>query len=331
MKQIEFIDFLQQSCNRDFWENNRMFCFKGFGTYPGMFFQQLMTSLEFKEVLPAKRKKILFDSLGVADLKRIVPLLYQVGFGSKEFYWLGNISRCFSLKNSQKFLKDILSYKGQHFISFFVESNTKISFNNNSLMSVVKIENNIGFLEFKLIAKRLNHSIVAENMEFAKALFLSLGYIHLDLACFLAGCLSCLNPRLSKKFLIYLQNSLFYQQTLMDLSDRFFSRDAENFFRIWYKIKDEYPEVFWVIYWSNQLWKACNIVKFLQDNNFIFARRMAIGIPFSFMKENWKRFTLSQVKTSLEMLYAIDFEIKNGSSFCALDMFYFNHFSKRDV
>ena len=125
------------------------------------------------------------------------------------------------------------------------------------------------------------------------------------------------------------------QSSLYSLAQSFFKKQKKLFFSLWAQKCNEYPVPFWTTYWSEQLWRAHYVVKFMQQNNYPAARRFGFRLPNSFIKGDWRLCSTTELKKSYEMIYDIDCAFKRGSliasSFCSLDLFYCNYFLRVEV
>jgi hypothetical protein len=92
-------------------------------------------------------------------------------------------------------------------------------------------------------------------------------------------------------------------------------------------MQESYPQLFWIVFWSEQVWRAHFVVTFLKDNNITQARSMSRRLPFSFIKTLWKKYSLKELAEANSFLYKADYAAKTGSTFCTLDLFFTNHFN----
>ena len=149
----------------------------------------------------------------------------------------------------------------------------------------------------------------------------------LDVACMLMKYFELINVRYADEFNNYLSPILGAQISLYALSDAFFSKKEKLFFDLWQDIDSGYSDMFWISFWSDQVFRAYYVVKFLEQKDFVKAKRSSFRLPYNFMKKDYKQFTLEKLANYYEFLFNIDFAIKKGSSFCSLDLFYLNHFA----
>lgn len=101
------------------------------------------------------------------------------------------------------------------------------------------------------------------------------------------------------------------EQSLFTVSQYFFARDARSFWKLWALVHAAYPIEFWISLWSEQVWQAYDVVERLNKNEKPPSRTR---LPFSFMQRDWKKQSCVELAALLSALYALDFQIKNGSS-----------------
>lgn len=148
----------------------------------------------------------------------------------------------------------------------------------------------------------------------------------LDLLCMFIYYFSVTHIRLIDSLEKNLASLVEPELSLYDLSRSFFSQQKKNFFFLWADRWHQYTMPFWVAYWSEQLWRAYHVVKFLKQGNFPAARRFAFRLPDSFLKSDWRHCSLESLRAAYTMLYDVDFAFKKGSSFCSLDLLFSNYF-----
>ncbi len=320
MKFKEFIDNLNTT---SFKFNKRITCFVG-DESPLLFFSNLFELLKAKSKFPAELKKI---NLNSKDKAYFYSSLTQSFLGQSNFYWLGDIAQVFSSKNKVELLKFLSTYKGPHFISFFLPKDEKREIKSISKnIEIIEIENNVDksiFIElldlFEVKTNKQKLKVIGDKI------FLNSTY-SLDVACMLMKYFELINIRYADEFSNYLSSVLGSQPSLYTLSDAFFAKKEKFFFDLWQDIGSCYSDMFWISFWSDQIFRAYYVVKFLEQKDFVKAKRSSFRLPYNFMKRDYKQFSLEKLANYYEFLFNIDFAIKKGSSFCSLDLFYLNHF-----
>lgn len=118
------------------------------------------------------------------------------------------------------------------------------------------------------------------------------------------------------------------EKSLFTLSQHFFAQESKKFFALWGTISADYPPAFWVVFWSEQLFRASCYVQLMQQRKIAEAKRISFRLPFSFMQRDWRLYKPHMLRDAHAVIYAIDFNIKNGASDAALDLFYSQFFQR---
>lgn len=128
-------------------------------------------------------------------------------------------------------------------------------------------------------------------------------------------------------FAEYSENLLASTVQMRDLSEFFWTKDATKFFSAWSKIAQEYPEQFWISYWSNQFFLAYFFIERASSGVKVtpVGQEHALSPNFTW-KQGWKRYTKQQCAALHNRLYEVDCELKNGSDEMALQFFFSTHF-----
>ncbi len=319
---MEFKSFLTQAKKEFFWHNKQNFLFQG-TVYPYSFFALLLDFLSKKQVFCSSIKKIHGLS---CEQKKIMGMLIQSILGDTGVYWLGDMSLGKKNKAQEKLLSFLADYEGPHTILFFVNDKTKVERKNNTLIT---IKNTVTHADFFKILDFFELDLNNNKRAFVRTLFDAVSSLSLDFACSLINYLELIHAKYLDNFLPYVINLCEAEPALSQLSEHFFAKKSRAFFLVWSKIGSKYPEMFWLAYWSEQVFKAYHVKKFLQEKQFGKAKQMSFRLPFTFMKRDWKLCSLPYLSNLYEELYAIDFAIKKGSTFYSLDLFYFKHFLQK--
>jgi len=324
---MNFLEFLHQAKNKEFWHKRRVLCFIG-QDYPFLFFNQLFDFLEHESVLPAEHKNLIIN---ITDKIKLVGALQQSFLGQKTFYWLGELKVGKTDKKGLDFCNFLLEYKGPNFITFYLNDEKLPTKFSSALKKVdyVQVEEGLDKLGFQSLVKFFDQKLVAKKLSLAKKIITNNSDLSLDGSCMLMQYLDLINIKAADDFSDYLSAVLVDEQSSLHmLSQYFFAKQPASFFKIWSQVYSDYPEMFWISFWSEQIWRAFHVVKYLKKKDFVKARSMTFRLPFMFIKRDWKNFSLNRLANYFQFLYNIDYAVKNGSAFCSLDLFYFNHFSK---
>lgn len=119
------------------------------------------------------------------------------------------------------------------------------------------------------------------------------------------------------------------EESLFNLTQAFFARKRDMFFRSWIGLKDAYAGPFWTTFWSEQLWRAYYVVELMKANKLSQAKQMSYRLPFSFMQRGWKTVTSSELQKAHQFLYGVDSSLKSGGTMIGLEAFYHKFLHKQ--
>ncbi|HBS48364.1 TPA: hypothetical protein DEO28_00415 [Candidatus Dependentiae bacterium] len=314
--------FLDGCKSKNFFEEKNVVCFCG-DTYPLIFINELLNFLHKKNYLAIKPQ---FIDLTAVNLNSI---LYQSFLGQSNIYFFGDFFENLG-KKSKETLDVLSSYSGPHLIFTFV-SNDKVIKDKieNKKFLFVELEE-IDLNSFNELIGFFDKKYPALKNEHIKKIFDKLRKISLEEAITLLNYLDLINVNLFDEFSKNIHLYFSTDKSLFTLADLFFARDPK-FFNLWDDIYEDYPDVFWIIYWSEQIWKASFAVMFLSQNRIQEARKISFRLPFAFINKYWKNYSQKELSNTYDFLYKADFALKTGSSFCALDLFISNHFLKKFI
>ena len=321
---MRFIEFLGEANKKNsFIWDNKVICFVS-DTYHVLFFRMVIDFLK-------NNKTVSLENFRASDKKQLWETLQQSFLGETSFYWLGDILSSIkkSKKKNEPDLIDVLSlYRGPHSIAFFANRDSKISSTVKNRMLVIDIQEKLNLNEIIKLFSFFGEKLSTSKLALLKDIVQNES-IPLDLACMLINYLAVTSTRMGGELKRNLAALVEPQLSLYSLSQAFFRKQKKQFFSLWAEREGDYSTPFWVAYWSEQLWRAYYVVKFLKQDNFPAARRFAFRLPSSFIKADWRSCSMDDIKNAFEMLYDIDFAFKKGSTFCSLDLLYIKYFTAR--
>lgn len=322
---MNFIDFLNQSINKSFWEEQKPICFLG-KDYPFLFFNNFFRLLNEKKILAAPFRPLLLET---TDENKLQSHLQQSFLGQKTFYWLGECEAKESAKSKFKMLDFLINYKGPNFIAFYLDEEKVTAKISAALKKIttIELENFVDEQLFKKICTFFDKNFSKEKLEITKKIFSQTKNIQLDQAYLLLQYLEIISTKTAEKSYQYLLSvTTTLKPELNQLSQHFFAKKEKLFFNTWSKIYQDYPDMFWISFWAEQIWRAFYVKKFLTENNFAKAKSLSFRLPFSFLKTDWKTISSNELANAYQFLYTSDFKLKTGSEICFIDIFYLNHF-----
>lgn len=312
---MNFENFLKEALIQDFWNSKQVYCFRG-KTYNALFFDFLWNKLYTCAVLPCPKKSLNCDAIKLS----YQSILGQSVLGMSNFYWLGEVAES---GKKDKFVEYILNYQGPNVISFFTTSDLK---NNKNNLEIVDINSNINLKEFNLFSSFLGIKLSVKKVAVINKIFGQHEILTLDAACMLINYLELVGQSFISELPDYLTQIIGTRADLNQLSNFFFSGQQDSFFILWSELEAKYPDVFWIAFWSDQIWRAFHVVEYLNNRDFVKAKQMSYGLPFSFINKYYTGFKNYYLHELYQNLYKIDCAIKNGSNFYSLDHFYLQHY-----
>ncbi len=320
---MNFSLFLTEANTTSFWTQASNICFRGDEFNP-LFTNILFSHLEKNNLLPYAKSRL---DLTITDKKTALATLNQSMLGNYAVFWLSNIAEG-TEKSKQDLLAFIVNYQGPHHVIYFLPKDAKLPPGKNA--SIVEIPTHIDLLIFEQLVSFFKQNIPDKKNDLIKRIFRETKTLPIDTACMLINYLELINIKHVNELSGYLAYITQTQPSLNQLSEYFFTANVQSFFSLWATIEKEYPEMFWLSFWSEQFWKAHHVISYLKKNDFVNAKRMSFRLPYSFINTHWKRFTQQELKQLYNHLYLIDMKIKRGGSGdTALNFFFFSYFFEK--
>ena len=214
--------------------------------------------------------------------------------------------------NKDSYINFIKQYKGPNSLICFIDNK--------------EVFNNIIDLD-ELIKKDVNSIFNFLDLPKVKSKIVSPDKLSIDEQIILHYYCMCLG-RDSKGFESqWLSKIIKSEGSLFDLSSYFFSKNRVQFFNLWSKLENTYSDMFWISFWSEQLFKAFFYIKYRNNNDLIAAKKISYRLPFSFIQKDWKFLDINSLALAHKDIYDLDYCLKNGASNISLDLFFGNYFS----
>jgi len=313
MNLIQFLSSLDISLL----DKRSVICFQGSKEYPLLFFSLVRNRC--KHVMPSAITTL---DVTVQDTLSVKSQLETSFLGNRNFYWLNNL-HLLTDKQRSPWLRYIEGYTGPNIIAVFLDKETNITLSKKSL--VVTIPDTLDKKSFIALMSLFNITQQPSQKYFMQELFKRHRVLPLDLACILIEYM-ILGAQGSIFFDQWLDSIMGLNESLFSLSQYFFAKDIRLFSKQWHRLKDNFPDVFWVTFWSEQLWRAYNYVYLSQKKQFSQAKRIGFRLPFSFMQRDWHKASCIELKNAHQFIYDLDFKIKNAEGVAGLDLLYSKFF-----
>lgn len=311
---MEIIEFFAQTSSV-LAENNLVLLFAG-KSYSPLFFDRLLIFIQKKIDQPLK--KINLES----DLSEIQMSLHTTFLGQTQAYWFGDLSLISAKKKRSDWIKFVQTYQGPHRIIGFV-SQEELDGSSNQNNSLVLVSMQESYTSDQV--RKIPILYGAVKPEVAVLFFTKLYRINkqyaLDQICLLQDYAGLLGKNMDSFFDSWVEKLVVSDISLFYLSQLFFEKKAEEFFVKWSEVRPYYSDQFWTTFFSEQLFKS---YFYVQINGRIPAdqKQLSFGLPFSFMKQDWKLYTTFELQAAHQKMYEIDLALKSGGSQYRLDAFF---------
>lgn len=301
--------------------NKPVIYFKG-NNYSFLFF-----SLLFKKINIINNKSIKFIDIIDGELNSIKSHTEQTFLGTASFYWLGNISE-FGDKKSKDMLEYLHVYQGPNILGAFINQdliNADINqYQDKYVIECDDIRDITQLKKFLILWPEASHKTILLFMQ--KAL-LKYNKLSLDQLCMLVNYSIVIGSKSNDFLENWADKILVPDYSLFQLSKFFFAKDAISFFKYWNLIEHDYAPVFWVSFWSEQIFRALNFIVLQKNGKNVEAKQMAFKLPFSFIQQDWKKISHIELHNAHQFIYLTDYNLKNGCSEILLDLFYAKFFT----
>lgn len=290
--------------------------FQGPG-YPHLFFMNLFERI--KKELATDFKTI---DLQVGDFG-FKSQLSTSFLGMTCTYWLGDAS---GLKAKQKddLMQYLAAYAGPHKVLLFVDS--KIEVVQNKTCMVIQVKDKYFFDDAKSLWATKDLKEAQKNAAFLQQIYKIKNNFTMDELCLLKNYQELVTVSSQEFYESWVTRLVTPDTSLFTLSQLFFEKKEEAFFKLWLQVKDLYSEMFWISYWSDQLYRAYFFIAFTKEENFTAVKQVSFGLPFSFMKQSYRQYTLQELSKFHEALYTVDSSLKNGGNAYQIDQLYVDFF-----
>lgn len=257
----------------------------------------------------------LFIDLDTADFDQFKSKLVMTFLGSKSTY-LVNLS-LLSASTKSKFINFIKDYKGPNALLVFTDNAN--DFDDFINLDEVKDKNFTDILKFLNIYEKNCLSSLLEKVFVEK-----LSVDELLVLYSYSVCLGSQKDSFKEKWLGRIVSS---DSSLFELSKHFFARDRINFFQLWDKVEKAYSDMFWISFFSEQIYRTYFYALSRRANDVVAAKQISYKLPFSFIQKDWKFMKSSTLLDAHKDLYNLDYAIKNGASNLSLDLFLTRYFA----
>ncbi|MBA3751546.1 hypothetical protein H0X06_01925 [Candidatus Dependentiae bacterium] len=250
----------------------------------------------------------------LSDLKAHLEVSF---LGNRLLYWIKGVTE---LPNAVKkaWASYSKTYQGPHCIVFFDESHAVVS---SSEYLVVEIPESVSVFLYKQLAQFFYPTILLDSF-FLHALFERQLKVSLDEACMILGYHRVVGRNSDAFFKDWCGKLLIPEKSLFTLSQYFFAQQPKSFFKLWKNCYNDYPDEFWIAYWSELMWQSSLFVMRAHNLGIAEAKKVSYRLPFSFINKDWQRYSVESLTSAHQFLYTLDYTLKHGEHSFGLELFF---------
>ena len=279
--------------------------------YSPLLFYKLLKNFEKK--LGLEIKKIDLDQ----DLSLIQIDLQTTFLGQTFLYWFSDLGLLSSKKKKADFLVFLTSYQGPHKIIGCIDSEQEINLKAGHIIEFQDTYSSEQILKLDFLYEGQKPEVVSY---FLAKLYRKRKQYSIDQLCILLEYASLLGKNIDQFFERWLDEIATSDVSLYAVSQYFFEKNPKKFFELFKQVRYQYSEPFWTSFFSEQLFKAYWFVVH-KGQIPTEQKQMTFGLPFSFMKNDWKLHKKSTLQLAHQKIYEIDLAIKSGANDKQLDLF----------
>ena len=282
--------------------------------YPLLFSAALFKKI--KEQTKLECVSIDVDQCDDADLKAQLSVAF---LGQRVLYWLGDVSRL-DAKKHKLFIQFLSAYQGPHLLVLYSDLIEQSSHKH----LIVELKDKMTKHEVEDVAVSIMGYTDKRQLE---TLLMPHETYAIEAGCLLIQYASIMSRAMVHDFHTkWLTHIVAGESSLFTLSGNFFSGNQKGFFAQWQQLHKVYPDVFWITFWSEQLFRAASFIELMRANEQVQAKKIAFRLPFNFLKTTWHQYSVSQLQRAHDFLYRVDCSAKQGGQSFCLELFYLKFF-----
>lgn len=302
-----------------FWQQSQYHCYLFTGTqYPLLLLQFWRRYLQAQQ-LPSTYLELAQFEPAALKATLATPLLGQV-----QFYWLGDLS-ILPAKRQSELVQYLAQYQGPHRVIAWLSAATAQGLQLGSTVLLTDLsrwesqspKQLVGLAQpyFQFHQQPVPQNFLAQLAQLTTP-------VSLDQYLLLLHYGVVFGERSTQFFATWLPKLVVLEQSLFTLSSHFFAGQATPFFTALAPLAAEYPEQFWTVYWSEQLFRAYYYLYLQQQGDVAGAKRVAYRLPYTFIQQDWRHYTLDELQQAHSFIQQADYELKSGASATLLELFY---------
>lgn len=260
-------------------------------------------------------------SLQIGDWQQLQSTLSTTFLGTTQLLWLGDVSEL-SAVEKKKMLAYLASYQGPHTVLCFISDKEIVS----DKSTVIALDEPLQKADIELLFEYCFESSATVFFQMVEQHYKNMSLESIMLLGFYS---TVIGAGVQEFMHDWYEKIVVPEESLFTLAQCFFARKKDLFFRLWIKLKDHYQGPFWTVFWSEQLWRAAQVIELRKQQQLAAAKQMSFRLPFSFMQKDWQTITVQELKNAHQLLYEIDNAIKLGTSLLGLELLYCKFFDKQ--
>ena len=318
---IEWDEFTSKSRHLSWWRESHVYPFHG-ASYSPYFIKSILDMYYKEGVLDQKPVHVLPQEESPFNL---LEKMYQSFLGEGLIYFLGDLSYLFRDSKQQKYCSEILNYQGPHILIFFINKECHLPRIEN-IKKIIVPESSDEHFFYQLITFFRRDQLLKKK-ELIQNFFEQSIRLNMDQSLLLMDYLEVTALHAGVEFKNLCKKLFYEESSLFKLSQFFFAKKERDFFVHWKELAPNYPLMFWINFWSDQVWRSYFVVYFMKQKKMREARSMSNRLPFVFLKSLWKYADEKELISAYSFLYKMDYAAKNGSHFSSLEVFFTSYFS----
>lgn len=287
----------------------------------------LLFTSQFLKLLSSKNPGLVVP-LHVQDQEQaVVSAQLQTTFlGRSSIYWLADSLVHVARTKQQEWLNELRQYEGPNTVLFFMSGELPKSI--PSSWSVVPLPDHASRELVTSVTKLYQtNNMVKIDQQFVRHLQSIAHQLSLDQLCLLLQYSTITAGGAAEFFKEWVPQLITPEQSLFTLSQHFFARKATNFLSQWTIVRDHYAPPFWISFWADQLWRAALFIECVKAGDKVEAKKISYKLPFSFIQRDYVKHSAIELKNAHQLLYDLDYRIKNSGDFVFLEKLYFQFFN----
>jgi len=285
--------------------------------YSPLFFMFLYQYLQRSEV---NNLTTLDERVSLDDFKQLTTISF---LGSKNIFYLKDLS-WIDTRQRAAWYDYVFNYKGPHTLVVSTSATEKQKESTDSF--VIQVPDTLTREQYQQFFA-LFFTFCQPDVAFDQRLFRLKSSVDIDMACRFMRYQTVVGKNSSLFFDFWLVKIAAPTASLFTLSQYLFAGEAQKFYDYWLGIKDDYPEEFWTVFWSEQIWQAAIFVYKTQHIGYAEAKKSFTRLPFSFIQKDWKKHTISSLTQAHDLIYQLDYRNKTGiEGWYGLDLMFNKYF-----